>query len=309
MTAERQIAEATFRAYRGRFAPSPTGPLHLGSLVAAVASYLDARAHGGTWLLRMEDVDRPRTVPGAADEILRTLDGFGFEWDEDVTWQSEREELYQTELRRLAAEGLAYPCACSRKEIADSGLVAGDGALRYPGTCRDGIAEGRKAKSWRLRVNNEPIEFMDRCQGALRSSLETDVGDFILRRADGLSSYQLAVVVDDGAQGITDVVRGADLLASTARQIYLQRSLGLPAPRYLHFPVVAGADGEKLSKQTLAPAADAANAPAELARALTFLGQNPPTGLQHEPTRSVWQWALRHFHAERIPKGDALPMP
>ena len=231
--------------YRGRFAPSPTGPLHFGSLVAAVGSYLDARAHGGEWLLRMEDVDTPRNVPGAAAGILATLEAYGFEWDGPVLWQSRRFEAYAAALERLIAAGLAYGCTCSRKEIADSGShPAIDGGLAYPGTCRDGLPAGRTARAWRLRVNDEPLAFVDRLQGRVLQHLESDVGDFVLRRADGLFAYQLAVAVDDEFQVISDVVRGADLLASTPRQIWLQRCLGYATPRYAHLPVASNAAGE-----------------------------------------------------------------
>ena len=222
--------------YRGRFAPSPTGPLHFGSLVAAVGSYLDARAQGGEWLLRMEDVDTPRNVPGAAEHILATLEAFGFEWDGPVLWQSQRLAAYAEALAQLQAAGLAYGCACSRKEIADSASqtaspattratiqAAIDGGLIYPGTCRHGLPAGRSARAWRLRVNDEAIAFTDRVQGWAAQCLARDVGDFVLHRADGLFAYQLAVTVDDDFQGISDIVRGADLLASTPRQIWLRR--------------------------------------------------------------------------------------
>lgn len=204
--------------YRGRFAPSPTGPLHFGSLIAALGSCLDARQQGGTWLLRMEDVDTSRNVPGAADDILRTLAAFGFEWDGPVLYQSQRLAAYGAALEQLKQAGLAYGCACSRKEIADSATHAAiDGGLAYPGTCRKGLPDGRAARAWRLRVDNGEVAFIDRLQGRVVQHLEDDVGDFVLRRADGLFAYQLAVVVDDAWQGITDVVRGADLLASTPR--------------------------------------------------------------------------------------------
>lgn len=249
--------------YRGRFAPSPTGPLHFGSLVAALASWLDARAHGGTWLVRIEDIDGPRTVPGAADDILQTLDRFGFHADETPVWQSARIEHYRAALDQLLAAGHVYPCGCTRKEIADSQLHAHqrNTTLIYPGTCRSGL-HGKRARAWRLRVpddvppGNAVIRFDDRWQGPQSQNLATDVGDFVLLRADGQWAYQLAVVVDDAAQGITHVVRGADLLDSTARQIWLQRCVGAPTPAYLHVPVVTNEEGDKLSKQTGAQALD-----------------------------------------------------
>ncbi len=240
--------------YIGRFAPSPTGKLHPGSLVAAVASYLDARAHHGAWLLRIEDVDEGRTAAGAAEAILDLLPRLGMHWDGEVVWQSKRKHLYQAAFDRLHDH--AYPCGCNRREIADSRLgVAPDGAAIYPGTCRNGLAPGRSERSLRVRVPGaeggaDLIEFQDRFAGNICQRLEADSGDFVLKRADGFWAYQLAVVVDDAEQGVTDVVRGADLLDSTPRQIYLQRLLGAPTPRYLHVPVVRNANGEKLSKQT-----------------------------------------------------------
>jgi glutamyl-Q tRNA(Asp) synthetase len=248
--------------YRGRFAPSPTGPLHFGSLVSALASWLDARAHGGAWLVRVEDIDGPRAVPGAAEDILATLERFGFYADETPVWQSARLDLYRTALDRLIAAGHVYPCGCTRKEIADSQLHAHrrNTTLIYPGTCRDGL-HGKPARAWRLRVPDDAasgaaIHFDDRWLGPQSQDLATEVGDFVLLRADGQWAYQLAVVVDDAAQGITHVVRGADLLDSTARQIWLQQCLDVPTLAYLHVPVVTNADGEKLSKQNGAQALD-----------------------------------------------------
>lgn len=259
----------------GRFAPSPTGPLHFGSLVAALASWLDARAAGGRWLVRIEDVDTTRTVRGAADDILRTLEAIGLAWDGEIVHQSRRTALYEAALDRLRATGLVYRCRCSRKEIADSGLTGLEGAI-YPGTCRElGLGTDIEGAD-RMRADAEPIAFVDRVQGLTRHSVSAGVGDFVLKRRDGLHAYQLAVVVDDADQGVTDVVRGADLLWSTPRQIALQRRLGLATPRYLHFPVATNALGEKLSKQTLAPAVDRANAASAIADALAFLGQPDP---------------------------------
>ena len=253
--------------YTGRFAPSPTGPLHFGSLAAALASWLDARAAGGRWLVRIEDLDPPREQPGAADEILRTLERLGLNWDGQVVFQSHRKHLHEAAIERLMRH--SYWCACTRREIADSTLgLAADGAQIYPGTCRNGLPPGRPLRALRLRVTGS-IDFVDRVQGPRRQDLESEVGDFVLRRADGQFAYQLAVVADDDAQGVTDVVRGADLLGSTARQIVLQRLLGVQTPRYLHIPAAIDAAGEKLSKQTGArPVTDA-----DLRRALIFLGQ------------------------------------
>jgi glutamyl-Q tRNA(Asp) synthetase len=264
-------------SYVGRFAPSPTGPLHAGSLVAALASYLDARVHRGTWLVRIEDIDEGRSVPGAAEEILDLLHRLGMDSDREVVWQSRRKHLYQAAYDRLA--GHAYPCGCNRREIADSRLgFAPDGAAIYPGTCRHGLAPGRGPRSLRLRVpeaGDDVVTFRDRCAGVVSQRLASESGDFVLKRADGYWAYQLAVVVDDAEQGVTDVVRGADLLDSTPRQIFLQRLLGVPTPRYLHVPVVRNAEGEKLSKQTGALAVrpgDEAAAVAALRQAAGFLG-------------------------------------
>jgi glutamyl-Q tRNA(Asp) synthetase len=263
--------------YVGRFAPSPSGPLHAGSLVAAVASYLDARAHGGMWLIRIEDIDEGRTVPGAAEQIIATLGAFGMHSDGEIVWQSQRKPLYQAAFDRLDRH--AYPCGCNRREIADSRIGTGaDGAAIYPGVCREGLQPGRVGRSLRVRVpepGRDLITFIDRLGGEMRQLLARESGDFVLRRADGYWAYQLAVVVDDALQGVTDVVRGADLLDSTPRQVYLQHLLGLPTPRYLHVPVVRTGAGEKLSKQTgagsIAPGDEVAAVEALLAAA-HFLG-------------------------------------
>jgi len=288
----------------GRFAPSPTGPLHFGSLVAALGSYLDARARGGRWMVRLEDVDEPRTQPGAAVSILATLEHCGLEWDGAVEVQSRRKALYKDALDRLRAAGHAYPCGCTRKEIADSAL-APDGARIYPGTCRHGLASGRTERAWRVRTDGPTIEVEDRLQGRIAQSLEREVGDFVLFRADGYFAYQLAVVVDDAAQGITDIVRGADLLDSTARQIHLQRLLGLPTPTYLHLPVAVNPAGEKLSKQTEAQAAG----PAAIAAALAFLGHAPPAALRAAPAKELVAWGIAHWDSARLPKARAIAAP
>lgn len=293
--------------YQGRFAPSPSGPLHFGSLIAATGSYLDARQHGGIWRVRMEDVDAPRTQPGAADSILRTLEAFGFMWDGPVMWQSQRLDAYAAALEQLKALGLAYGCACTRREIADSAThEAIDGGHAYPGTCRTGMREGKTARAWRLRVDNRPICFDDRIQGPQTQHLETDVGDFVLLRADGQYAYQLAVVVDDAEQGMTDVVRGADLLDSTPRQQWLQHCLGLPAVRYAHLPVAANTEGEKLSKQTLAPALQPEAAISTLLAALAFLGQQPPAAPAFASLAEVWAWADTHWQLSKVPGVRAI---
>lgn len=280
-------------SYIGRFAPSPTGPLHFGSLIAAVGSHLDARAHGGQWLLRMEDVDEPRCSQAHADEILRVLDAYGLEWDGEIVYQSRRKDHYQAALERLAEGGHAYPCACSRREIADSSITGLEGPV-YPGTCREGLS-GRTPRAWRVRVNSEPVCFDDRLQGEHCQNLEADIGDFVIRRADNLFAYQLAVVVDDHEQGITHVVRGADLLASTPRQIHLQRLLGYATPAYLHLPVAVNEAGQKLSKQTLAAPLNAREAAPALVQALRFLGQKPEAALAHAKGAEVLAWAEENW--------------
>ena len=292
-------------AYRGRFAPSPTGPLHFGSLVAAVASHCEALRHDGQWILRMEDLDGPRTVPGAADDILHTLERLGFAWDGDVMFQSARTAAYAEALERLQKLGHVFPCACTRKEIADSTLNF-DGERVYPGTCRNGIAPGREARALRLRVGDEAIGFEDAVQGPVRQDLARVIGDFVLRRADGIHAYQLAVVVDDAAQGITHIVRGADLLDSTPRQIFIQRLLGHPEPGYAHVPVAVNAAGEKLSKQTLAAAVDAAHGAKALVQALRFLGQNIPDELARSECEEVWRWAAENWSLAKVPRQRSL---
>jgi len=286
-------------SYVGRFAPSPTGPLHKGSLVAALASYLDAKSHNGQWLVRIEDIDEARTILGAAADILRTLHIFGMHWDGEVVWQSQRKDLYQVAFERLGAH--AYACGCTRREIADSRIgIASDGAAVYPGTCRSGLAPGKTARAYRLRVperNHDLIDFDDRWMGRITQHLANEVGDFVLKRADGFWAYQLAVVVDDAQQGVTDVVRGADLLDSTPRQIYLQRLLGYPTPRYLHVPVVTDAKGEKLSKQTGACALDLARPLDELRDAAAFLQLEIG---QVESLDDFWQVAIAAW-ARRFP--------
>jgi len=298
----------------GRFAPSPTGPLHFGSLVAALASWLDARAAGGRWLLRIEDLDPPREQPGAADLIQRQLEAFGLCWDGAVLYQSQRAAPYREALERLTRDGLAYACACTRREIADSALgTAADGASIYPGTCRAGLAENRAARSLRFRTTDEIVRFVDRVQGAIEQSVGRAVGDFVLRRADGFTAYQLAVVVDDAAQGVTDVVRGADLLDSTARQILLQRALGLPTPRYAHLPAIVDAAGEKLAKQSGAIAFDAQaegpqaarNTASVLGRALACLGHAPPPLAADE----MLAWARTNWDIARLPRTRMLHAP
>jgi glutamyl-Q tRNA(Asp) synthetase len=271
-------------------------------MVAAVGSFIEARHRGGEWLVRMEDLDPPREVSGAADDILRTLEAFGLHWDGEVVYQSCRHALYEAALEELKARGALYACACSRREIADSSVSGVDG-LVYPGTCRAGIAEGRTPRAWRVKVDAATVEFTDVLQGRLRRDLASDFGDFVLRRADGFFAYQLAVVVvDDAAQGITEVVRGADLIESTPRQIHLQRLLDLPTPYYLHLPVVLNAQSEKLSKQTYATPLDAARPLPALLQVMRFLGQDVPVELIEGSVEDFWQWAVENWDVGRVPR-------
>jgi glutamyl-Q tRNA(Asp) synthetase len=288
----------------GRFAPSPTGPLHFGSLLAALASYCDVKSQGGLWRVRMEDLDKPREMAGAAQHILQTLEDFGFEWDGEVIYQSQRSDLYQDALNQLKAKSLVYNCDCSRKEIADSAQHGIDG-LVYPGTCRHkAVVKAPHAR--RVIVDDQPIAFTDAIQGNIQQTLAHDVGDFVLKRADGLFAYQLAVVVDDVEQGVTDIVRGADLLDSTPRQIYLQQHLGYPLPQYAHIPVASNAAGEKLSKQTLAPAINATRASAWLIQALHFLDQQPPQELTAQSPREILKWATQHWDINQVPQQRSI---
>jgi len=294
---------------RGRFAPSPTGPLHFGSLVAALASYCDARARHGQWLVRIEDVDEPRSRSGAARAILDTLARYGFRWDGEVVFQSRRTPLYERALQRLRDQGLVYACACTRRDM-EAAPVNAIGERVYPGTCRNGIAFARATDaqlSQRVRVGEAVVEFDDALQGAQRQDLAREVGDFILRRADGLFAYQLAVVVDDAAQEVTSVVRGADLLTSTARQIYLQRCLGLPTPEYLHVPVAINDAGEKLSKQTGA-AALGNDAVPTLLSAWRFLDQLMPATRPPSPS-AFMDFAIAAWSRVRLPPVRMLPGP
>lgn len=287
--------------YRGRFAPSPTGPLHFGSLVAAVGSYLDAKHHGGEWLVRIEDIDTPRTIPGAADAILHALEALGMEWHGSVVYQSQRTAIYQDALHRLQQLGFVYPCTCTRKEIADSSIAGISGPI-YPGTCRHKSTAKDKTHALRIKASEMFIQFQDSVMGSYQQQLARDIGDFVIRRADGIYAYQLAVVVDDAVQGITHVVRGADLLDSTPRQIFLQQLLGYPSPHYLHLPVVTNAAGEKLSKQTNAAAIDLSSALPQLVAAVRFLGQEPPNEILDGDIAAFWSWAIPNWNISSIPR-------
>jgi len=281
------MSPGTLRPYRGRFAPSPSGPLHDGSLLAAMASYLDARAHRGQWLLRIEDIDTPRVVAGADDIIIQQLQALGMLWDAPAVWQSQRLALYQEAFARLQAAGHVYGCACTRRM-----LTGGP----YAGTCRQGLAAGQQARAWRLRVPEGEECFTDRWQGRQCQNIARETGDFILRRADGLWAYQLVVVVDDGLQGITDIVRGTDLLGSTARQRLLARLLGYEPPRVMHVPLLYDAEGRKLSKQNHAPALDLADPLQTLQKAWRGLGFNTLEAPDIEAfwARALPLWAARY---------------
>ena len=294
------------RPYRGRFAPSPTGALHFGSLVAAVGSYLDARANGGEWVVRIEDVDTTRCHPEFSASILETLAAFGFEWDVPVVYQSQRTACYERAFSYLKRKGLVYGCACSRREIADSAIGI-DGAHIYPGTCRNGLPPGRQPRAWRLVVPDREIVFDDAVQGEQRQNLAKDVGDFVLRRADGLFAYQLAVVADDIEQGINHIVRGADLLASTPRQIWLYECLDETPPRYAHLPLAVNAAGEKLSKQTRAAPVCAAEPLAPLVAAMRFLNLDP--GKSECSLKELWNWAIMHWSVGNVPGKQAIESP
>jgi glutamyl-Q tRNA(Asp) synthetase len=291
--------------YRGRFAPSPTGPLHFGSLIAAVGSFADARAQGGHWLVRIDDLDRTREVKGAADTILRTLERFGLHWDESVMYQSRRHEAYAEALQLLRERGLTYPCFCSRSEIAAQGAPGPEGPI-YPGTCRAGSRETRRQHSERLRVPDAALAVEDRIQGRIAQNLAAEIGDFVLRRADGIHAYQLAVVVDDAAQQIRHIVRGADLLLSTPRQVYLQQLLGLHRPTYAHLPLALDSDGRKLSKSLAAAPVDPSDPLPALQRAWQFLGQ---TGAPQQAgsVEAFWQLAIAEWSPRQVPRSRALP--
>ena len=287
---------ATGRQYVGRFAPSPTGPLHFGSLVAAVASYLQARAHNGLWLLRIEDIDPPREQAGATDEILKALEAYGFAWDGDVIFQSHSSEAHQAALQFLIDQNMAYPCGCSRKALADA--PRGPLGIIYPGTCRNGCELTETAI--RLRTDDAPITFEDGLQGRQTQRLESESGDFVIRRRDGLIAYQLAVVVDDELEGITEIVRGIDIIDSTQRQIWLQELLGYTTPNYLHIPVITHADGDKLSKLTGAPGIPIDSVRPMLIAALDALRQEPPDDLADSSLPDVWKWAISNWKLERL---------
>lgn len=301
-------AVKTTRKYRGRFAPSPTGRLHFGSLIAAVGSFLDARHHKGDWLVRIEDLDPPREVADAADDILRSLEAFGMTWDGPVVYQSRRGNFHDTVIDTLILQQQVYGCACTRKQISDSALQTESGTI-YPGTCRRGLPHGRTARALRVKVDRREVSFEDRLQGTFRQRLDRDVGDFVIRRADQLVAYQLAVVADDHEQGVNRVVRGADLLQSTPRQIYLQRLLGMHTPTYLHLPVATDPRGEKLSKQTHAQPVMPDDRNRTIVDVLRFLNQELPDSPDDATADELWQWAIDHWDISAIPAQCTLPVP
>jgi len=294
--------------YRGRFAPSPTGPLHFGSLVAAIASYLQASRNDGEWLLRIEDIDPPRAAPGAADDIVAALDVHGFRWDGDVIYQSRNTDRFRAVIAKLLEDELAYACVCSRAEIRSVARTGPAGRI-YPGTCRSRIRTSDDAQptAIRLLTAGARISFDDLVQGYIECDVEREIGDFVIRRKDGLIGYSLAVVVDDHDEHISEIVRGADLLGFTPAQIHLQRVLGLSRPTYCHVPVVTNRDGDKLSKQTGAVAIDCARAPDNLVRGLKFLGQCPPDELAQSAVDEVWAWAREHWSLEKLAQAKNPP--
>jgi len=300
-TATTGTADTPPRGPCGRFAPTPSGPLHLGSLLAAAGSYLSARSRGGRWLLRIEDLDRERNVPGLADQFQRTLELFGFEWDGNVSFQSHRIELYEDSLRALQAAGHCFACRCSRSRLAELAPDP-DAEPVYPGTCRDdpAAASGPHALRFRIAPDQAEIEFVDALQGPVRQDCRQQAGDFVIRRRDGHFAYHLAVVVDDERQGVTEVVRGCDLLSSTPRQILLQRALGFQTPRYAHLPLLTEPDGRKLAKSHRAVPLAPHDAAAQLWQVLDWLGQAPPPELARVPIAEVWAWALPNWHPERL---------
>lgn len=291
--------------YRGRFAPTPSGPLHFGSIVAAAASFLDARAHDGYWHMRIDDLDLPRIEPGAVDAILHSLDALGFEWNGPVVFQSSRRDAYHGALHRLRERGLVYPCACSRKEVAEAAAPGAEDPI-YPGICRGGMPAGRAARALRASAHGALVHFDDRVLGAQARDVEQQSGDFVVYRADGVYAFHLAAAVDDAELGMTDVVRGADLLQSSACQIWLIEQLGLPVPRYAHLPVAVDAHGQKLSKQTHAPPIDPSRPVSVLVQALRFLGQQPPDALLSETVPGFWRWATEQWDVAHVPKASGL---
>lgn len=281
--------------YVGRFAPSPTGPVHFGTLLAAVGSYLQAKTHDGKWLVRIEDVDITRSIEGSDRDILDTLEKFGFEWDDEIVYQSQRTGLYEHALDTLIDKSLIYPCRCSRKQLADNGSDI------YPGTCRHLHLPDAGEHALRVMAEDRDISFTDQVMGEQHQNIARDCGDFVVRRRDQLFAYQLAVVVDDASQGITEIVRGADLLDSTPRQIYLQQQLGYTTPSYCHLPLAVDNEGRKISKSAGHARIDLECKQSMLCKALDFLGQRPPPELADDTLADVWRWAIMHWDHQHIP--------
>ncbi len=292
--------------YIGRFAPSPTGPLHFGSLVAAVASYCDAKANGGKWLVRIEDLDKPREVPGAADNILRTLEAFGLHWDDEVVYQSQRAELYEAALADLKQQGLAYPCQCSRKTIQANATQTGPEGAIYPGTCINNPIQATQNTAWRMKTAGKTITVKDAILDSETQAIDQLFGDFVIKRSDQAFAYQLAVVVDDAEQGITNVVRGADLWQSTSRQMLLQQALGYPTPQYAHVPLIVNEQGQKLSKQTKAKMIKAEDARKLIFDVLTLLNQRQQIHLKGSGHSEILQQSVKSWSISRSPKLSIL---
>lgn len=311
-----QPPETVPQAYRGRFAPSPTGPLHFGSLITAVGSYLRARSQDGEWLVRMEDIDPPREQVGAADAILRALEAYHLHWDGAVLYQNKRGEAYAAALNQLKNQEDSFPCSCTRAAIAAITTRASQStpsnkddiaANIYPGTCRNGLPPGTSERAVRVRVANHTDIFTDALQGQQETSLQDKIGDFVVRRADGLFAYHLAVVVDDAEQKISEIVRGTDLLSSTTPQRYLQTRLGFGHPAYCHLPIATNSQGQKLSKQTFASAIDIQNPGPTLVKVLTYLGQQPDTELAGTSPEEILAWAIKHWDFQKVPQCMAIP--
>ncbi len=283
------------QTYKGRFAPSPTGPVHFGTLIAAVGSYLQAKKNQGKWLMRIEDVDITRKVEGADTDILQSLEAFGFEWDGDIVYQSRRTEYYEQALEQLISDSMVFPCTCSRKELAETNSDI------YPGFCRSAHLPVKSEHALRVLANNINIDFNDAVMGKQRQNIEQQCGDFVIRRRDNLFAYQLAVVVDDALQNVTEVVRGADLLDSTARQIYLQQLLHYPTPEYCHLPLAVDASGNKISKSAGAAKVSQKNRERSLVAVLNFLGQQAPAELAKSDLDDIWKWAIANWNIKRVP--------
>jgi len=286
--------------YKGRFAPSPTGAVHYGTLIAAVGSYLQARTNRGQWYLRIDDIDRTRKIEGADTAIIKTMESFGFEWDGEIVYQSSQTEYYQQALEQLMSHSLVFPCLCSRKQLAESHSEV------YPGTCRNRQLPESKQHALRIRAKNIDISFNDAVMGPQQQNIEKQCGDFIIKRRDGLFAYQLAIVVDDAMQNITEIVRGADLLASTPRQIYLQQLLHYPTPDYCHLPLAVDAAGNKISKSAGATRININNREKLLLSVLDFLGQQPPDELAKCTLNDIWAWAIKHWKLSLVPTDKSI---